>query len=163
MDASLHTISVSKSLDNDFALLSKELNKVKYVFYHAVLFFLKKKLAIVKRKASKEIMEAMDSLYLLSIGAIKMVDSYDKETAKKELISVRKLIAKFNSLKESLEKLEFYQNETLKERTSMCLSALFNLELSLKKVAHKGDSKPTGDNLKMTMANSSFSIAKSLN
>jgi hypothetical protein len=163
MDLSFSSISVSKSLDSDFASLKKEIGKLHYLFYPILRFLIKKQLLFYKKKASKKIKLLMDRLYLQIVGSMRLIDSYDSERAKSELKNIRNSIHIFDELKEDLKSLDYFDNEELREITSICLSELFNLEHNLKKIAYKGKAKPADQTLKLAMASSSFSITKSLN
>jgi hypothetical protein len=163
MDISLHPISISKSIDSDFALINKEISKLKSIFYRLILIFHTKKKERFQKKVSKRASVSMDKLYVVTVGGLKLVDSYNEMTVKLELPKVRSSIHRFNELKEDLEKINYNQSEYLKERTLRCLSALFDLEVSLKKRAFKGKAKPTNEILKTAMATSTANIIKSLN
>jgi hypothetical protein len=160
MNISITPISIGKLLEADLDIISKHISRL---VMRPVLFFLYRRRERLERIGAKETAGLMENAYLILIGGIKLVDTYDESSAFSELAKVRKLILKFDELMSSLEKIQYYKSDILKERTMQCLSAFFELELALKKKAFHKRNKPADDFLKLAMAKSSKNIATYLN
>lgn len=163
MQLSLSPISISNSLDGVFDSLKKDVLKPWWRFFNIIeIAFLKRRLVILKKESAKNIKPQLDALYLIVEGSLKMIDEFDQEEAKLELTNVRNCIAEFDEINQALVDSNFFDSCEIEKSHSRSMSALFNLELNLKKIAYRGHAIPADANLKRAMANSSRSIVNTI-
>ncbi|NBP70214.1 MAG: hypothetical protein EBU52_15905 [Cytophagia bacterium] len=143
------TLSVSASFEREFTFIGR---------YQAVFSlggFFEKLLYKLLNKFVRTLINHLDDSLLTLNGALPIVKAYDSKTALSEIKSVSNILNQFIRLESSLAKINYFDNQELKEKINVCISCLYDIELALRRTAYPAAPVKTNVELISALADAS--------
>ena len=153
------TTSISYHLERDTTSIKRQLNlwgQLKSAFW----MFLR----ISRYRRDLELGVPLDGLYLSAKGALKVIDSYTEDIAKNELYKTKVVLSDLKNFNYQLEQNKYFSSPELKEKALKAISALYDVEIELKKKAYTDAKKRPSRRTLLTAlgSHSKTSLGKSI-